>query len=251
MAVRLVSKFFTGSEYGLDDLFTVILFATGIASLVLTIRGTVLNGLGKDIWTLSADHITNFLYDFYFLTIVYFVQVVLLKLTLLFFYLRIFPGPGIRRYIWATVIFNVLFGIASVLVTIFACTPISYFWHSWDGEHKGTCISINHLGWANAGLSISLDLWMLGLPMSQLVGLRLHWKKKVGVAMMFVVGTLYVFASNSSYFAPICLLDSGDSPLTTSQRHRNIYSPPPVPCPVRQNPKPNLGQPRGFTMVLP
>ncbi|CZR62826.1 related to integral membrane protein PTH11 [Phialocephala subalpina] len=195
VAVRLISRLFTASEYGLDDLFTAILFVTGIASLILTFRGTVVNGLGKDIWTQSARQITDFLHAFYFMTMLYFAQVVLLKLTLLFFYLRIFPGTGIRRFIWATVIFNVLFGISSVVAVIFACTPINYFWHSWDGEHKGRCININDLGWANAGLSIAVDLWMLALPMSQLVGLRLHWKKKVGVASMFGVGTFVTIIS--------------------------------------------------------
>jgi hypothetical protein len=49
---------------------------------------------------------------------------------------------------------------------------------------------VNALGWSNAAISIVLDAWMLGLPMSQVVKLKLHWKKKIGVAMMFVVGTL-------------------------------------------------------------
>jgi hypothetical protein len=51
-------------------------------------------------------------------------------------------------------------------------------------------LNVNSLGWTNAAISILLDAWMLGLPMSQLVALQLHWKKKIGVGMMFVVGTL-------------------------------------------------------------
>jgi hypothetical protein len=46
------------------------------------------------------------------------------------------------------------------------------------------------LVWANAASSIVLDLWMLVLPLSQLRVLQLHWKKKVGVALMFSVGVL-------------------------------------------------------------
>jgi hypothetical protein len=49
---------------------------------------------------------------------------------------------------------------------------------------------VNGLAWSNAAISIVLDGWMLALPISQLFGLQLHWKKKIGVAMMFVVGTL-------------------------------------------------------------
>lgn len=51
-------------------------------------------------------------------------------------------------------------------------------------------MDINALGWANAGISIALDIWMLALPMTQLVNLNLHWKKKLSVAAMFGVGAL-------------------------------------------------------------
>jgi hypothetical protein len=77
-----------------------------------------------------------------------------------------------------------------VLLAIFQCRPISYYWSGWDGEHQGTCLNVNGLAWSNAAISIVLDGWMLALPISQLFGLQLHWKKKIGVAMMFVVGTL-------------------------------------------------------------
>lgn len=39
-------------------------------------------------------------------------------------------------------------------------------------------------------MSIALDVWMLAIPLWQLRGLKLHWKKKIGVAAMFIVGTL-------------------------------------------------------------
>lgn len=39
-------------------------------------------------------------------------------------------------------------------------------------------------------MSIALDLWILAIPLWQLRSLKMHWKKKVGVALMFCVGTL-------------------------------------------------------------
>jgi hypothetical protein len=39
---------------------------------------------------------------------------------------------------------------------------------------------------------------MLAIPISQLFHLKLAWKKKIGVAMMFFVGTLY------AYSVPLC-----------------------------------------------
>jgi hypothetical protein len=129
---------------------------------------------------------------FYIMEILYFTQVPMLKLTLLAFYLRIFPGREIKLLLWATVIFNVLFGIAFVFAAVFQCTPISYYWDQWWGNVQGKCVDINALGWSNAAVSIALDFWMLGIPLSQLRHLNLHWKKKIGVALMFFVGTLWV-----------------------------------------------------------
>jgi hypothetical protein len=188
--LRFSSKFFANSELALDDWFILVTLVAGIPSSVLTSRTIISYGLGKDIWTLTPTTITNFIHVFYALEILYFGQVALLKLSLLFFYLRIFPGTMVRRLLWVTVIFDICFGMLFVLLAIFQCRPISYYWSGWDGEHQGTCLNVNGLAWSNAAISIVLDGWMLALPISQLFGLQLHWKKKIGVAMMFVVGTL-------------------------------------------------------------
>jgi len=190
VAVRLSSKWFTHADFGLDDYFIAITLAAGIPSSVLTVHGLTSNGLGRDIWTVNFEQITNFIHVFYVMEILYFAQVALLKLSLLFFYLKIFPGPTIRKLIWGTIAFDVMFGVVFSFVGIFQCRPINFYWKSWDGEHQGKCVDVNALGWANAVISILLDGWMLALPMSQIVHLKLHWKKKIGVALMFIVGTL-------------------------------------------------------------
>jgi hypothetical protein len=188
--LRFFSKLFANSELGLDDWFIGITLIVGVPSSILTVHGIISNGIGKDIWTLTPKQITDFIHVFYGIEILYFAEVALLKLSLLFFYLRIFPGTLVRRLLWATVVFDVCFGLLFVLLAIFQCRPIDFYWTSWDGQHEGSCLNVNGLGWSNAVISIVLDSWMLALPISQLVGLQLHWKKKVGVAMMFVVGTL-------------------------------------------------------------
>jgi hypothetical protein len=122
--------------------------------------------------------------------LLYSTQVFLLKLSILAFYLRIFPGPGIRRLLWGTIIVTCIAMVVYNFVVIFQCQPVNFYWRGWAGEATGHCIGINAPAWANAASSIILDFWILGLPLFQLRHLRLHWKKKVGVALMFAVGTL-------------------------------------------------------------
>lgn len=103
----------------------------------MNVVGTGAHGLGKDVWTLEFNTITRFGFFFYILEVFYFAQVTMLKMSLLFFYLRIFPGNA-RKWLWGTVIVNGVYGIAFVFLAALQCRPVSYFWTKWDGEHVGT-----------------------------------------------------------------------------------------------------------------
>lgn len=188
---RVVFKgFVTQMGLAMDDWLILAVTVFGIPNTYIGVKGTTANGLGRDVWTLPFDQITTFGKYFYVMTALYFALISLLKMSMLWFYLRIFPATGTRNVLWATIAFNAAFGVAFVFVAIFQCAPIRFFWEKWDGEHEGTCIDSNAMGWAHAAISITVDIWMLAIPLSQLPGLKLHWKKKIGVAMMFCVGTL-------------------------------------------------------------
>ncbi|KAH8884971.1 putative PTH11-type G-protein coupled receptor protein [Thozetella sp. PMI_491] len=178
-----------------DDWWILITLLAGIPSTVVVVHGTTVNGLGKDIWTVPFDSITKFGFFFYILELLYFIQITVLKMSLMFFFLRIFPSPPVRRLLWGTVAFNVVYCLSFVLIGIFQCRPIDFYWTKWDGEHEGTCLNINALVWSNAAVSIALDVWMLAIPLWQLHGLNLQWKKKVGVGLMFCVGTFVTVMS--------------------------------------------------------
>lgn len=182
--------FFAKLDLGLDDWLVLATVIAALPSAVITVHGMLGNGLGRDIWTLTSTQITHVLRYFYIMAWLYFTQVTLVKLSIIAFYMRIFPAKEVQRVLWGTFIFTVLWGVAFVLTAIFQCKPIHYFWTKWDGLHEGSCVSTNSISWANAAINIALDVWILGVPMWQLRELHLHWKKKVGVALMFCIGTL-------------------------------------------------------------
>lgn len=189
--IRIVyQQMASSAELGLDDWFIVITLCVGIPATVINSIGLVPNGLGQDVWAVPFDNLTAFIRWFYVMEILYFAQVALLKTSILFFYLRIFGHSGLRMFILGTLAFNALYGVAFTLVAAFQCQPVSFYWTNWDGEHTGRCLNVNAIAWANAGISIAVDFWMLALPLSQIKSLNLHWKKKVGVALMFSVGAL-------------------------------------------------------------
>lgn len=173
-----------------DDWAILVALLTGIPGTIIVVVGTIPNGLGQDTWALTFEQIDRFSMWFLATEVQYFITVPSTKLSLLLFFLRIFPGETVRKLLLATVVFDILYGASFVLVALLQCKPLEYFWTNWDGEHMGSCVNVNAIGWTHAIISIVLDVWMLALPLSQLIGLHMQWKKKAGVVLMFIVGTL-------------------------------------------------------------
>jgi hypothetical protein len=199
--IRIVYKLgFSVSELGWDDYLIVLTLLVGVPGTIITDLHTLPNGMGRDIWTVPFDQITEFTRWFYVMENLYFADLTLIKLTMLAFFLRIFPARNVRRTIWFTIVFTSLWGAGTLLTGVFQCTPIRYNWLRWNGEHEGKCLDINALGWSNAAISIALDIWMLAIPLFQVFKLKMSWQKKFSVAIMFMVGTLYV--SKNFFFPP-------------------------------------------------
>lgn len=154
--------------------------------------GMAVHGLGKDVWGVPLQSLITFGLYFYVIQILYPILMGLIKVSLTLFYLTLFPGRTIRLLLWGTVIFHVLFTIACFLSILFQCLPISYQRAKYNLQEaspaKYHCININATGWANAAITLASDVWLLGIPLSQIRNLRLDWKKKIGAMLMFSTG---------------------------------------------------------------
>lgn len=187
----------TQSRFWLKRLRYVTLTVTLDTKLLTAgwLAGSILEeryGLGRDIWTLEPWQISEFLKIFFVFEVLYTLTLGLIKTSILFLYLRLFPDPKFRRIVWATQAFNLLMVGSFILSDFLQCRPISFFWESWDGEHAGRCFNINAFAWAHSALNIALDFWMLYLPATQVWSLQMKTRKKVGVILMFGIGILWV-----------------------------------------------------------
>ena len=192
--IRFGFKIFEHHDLGEDDWAVLATLCGGIACHAVTLCA-IKQGLGRDLWTLRPEQITQMLLFFEILAVLYFATLMLLKLSMLFFYIKVFTTPRAAHLLWGTALFTFVWGVVYIIVAIFQCQPISFFWNKWDGLHEGTCLNINAITASNAAISIALDLWSLGIPLWQLWGLSMHWKRKVGVALMFGVGTFVTVVS--------------------------------------------------------
>jgi hypothetical protein len=122
----------------------------------------------------------------------YITSLALTKVSILFFYLKVFPKRSFRYCVYALVALNIAFALSYDLMLIFQCSPIEGAWTDWDGTFTGKCISINILGWSAAAINIALDLGTIILPLPELVQLSMSMKKKAQILVMFTIGFLYV-----------------------------------------------------------
>ena len=196
VVLRLLFKQFFSAQRRLnsEDWTIMVAVPLSLPSVALTIFGLTAHGLGKDIWGLELGEVMGFGRYFYVIQILYIMLLALVKLTLTFFYLNIFTGRIINRLLWATAAVHIAGALAFVIGIIFQCTPISYQWEKYnysnDRSVPGSCININAAGWANGAISVVSDIWLLAIPLSQIYKLRLHWKKRLGAALMFMTGAL-------------------------------------------------------------
>lgn len=146
-------------------------------------------------WTLQADQITNVLHFYFMGEIFYVLALGVSKISILCFYLRVFPSKDFRRLIYGVMGLSVAYTIAFFFATTFQCTPVSYAWTQWDGLHTGTCSDIHLQGWVAAGVNIILDAIVMILPLKHLAGLNMNIKRKLMVMSMFSVGIIVIVIS--------------------------------------------------------
>jgi hypothetical protein len=155
----------------------------------------VKNGLGRDLWALEAEQITNVLFYYYLGEIFYVVALGISKISILFFYLRVFPSKGFRTLTYSVMGLSVAYTVTFFFATTIQCWPISLAWTQWDGLHQGTCNNIHLQGWIAAAINIILDTMVMVLPLRHLAKLNMSLKKKVMVMAMFSVGIFVIVIS--------------------------------------------------------
>ncbi|KAK1977071.1 integral membrane protein [Colletotrichum cereale] len=194
MAMRLTTKVAKLSAWGPDDTVAVVAFVIIIAVYSQSFYFTGV-GLGKEIWTLHDYEITLFLKLLLVLEFVYLVGLAVIKASILFFFLKIFPDRRFRRILWTVQLLNFLVGLTFVILCFAQCRPFSHFWTGWDGEHEGKCLDLNQIGLIHVALNIALDVLMLALPFTQIYKLQMDMRKKIGVIAMFQAGIFLTIVS--------------------------------------------------------
>ncbi|KZL72907.1 CFEM domain-containing protein, partial [Colletotrichum tofieldiae] len=145
-------------------------------------------GFGQDIWMLSPDQITRILFVFFLEEFMYAFVICSTKVSIILFYLRIFPEPWFRKACLTILIMTAIFGVWHILQILFVSWPISYNWTFWDGRHSGRRGNVKMFSFINAGINIALDLALFILPVTQFITMSWTLRTKIGTSLIFLVG---------------------------------------------------------------
>jgi len=109
------------------------------------------------------------------------------KLSILLFYLRIFPSDRFRFWTKALMIWISLRTISFFIAVCLQCNPVDAIW---DLNVKGKCVNALALVFAGAGFSIAEDICIILLPIPCLQTLNLSFKRRLALIFMFALGSL-------------------------------------------------------------
>ncbi|RKK67166.1 hypothetical protein BFJ69_g14720 [Fusarium oxysporum] len=190
IVLRTVTKSYRFSQWGADDYLIIAASVfTGVQCIIMGLM--TFAGLGRNIWTLDDSTITTFHIYLLVVQYAYVLSLCLIKLSILYFFLRTFPDPTFRLIIKYTIAFNI---VTTIIVTICGALqrqPIHLLWDGWkEYPPRGITLNIPAIIFFHAGVNIALDVWMFALPLTQLYSLGLQPKKKAGVMVIFGVGIL-------------------------------------------------------------
>ncbi|KAF8459966.1 hypothetical protein BDZ91DRAFT_624875, partial [Kalaharituber pfeilii] len=182
----------TRQGLGLDDAFMITSMVLNIAETSL-VCVTTNYGLGRHIEYVDPTNSTIFLKLAYSAVLVYVSLIFVIKSSLILFFRRLSLSRYLNAWCWGYFGLNSVFWIVFMMLGIFSCAPIPYFWdRSIPG---GKCLNLKILYLANASISVIMDVAALVLPIRAVFSLNLVLRKKIQLAVLFACGLFVTIAS--------------------------------------------------------
>ncbi|KAL4791315.1 hypothetical protein BDV19DRAFT_393178 [Aspergillus venezuelensis] len=153
-------------------------------------------GSGKHIWAVSLDQLMLVYKLLYSYTFIYASSCTLTRISILFFYRRIFSPlePSLKIALAAGGLFTLSYPLIVWITMANACKPVSFFWTRFSGT-TGKCININQFFLAAGILNMLNDIFILVLPFPRIIKLQMTIKKKIAICGIMAVGIFVCVAS--------------------------------------------------------
>ncbi|KAL2133232.1 hypothetical protein VTI74DRAFT_2697 [Chaetomium olivicolor] len=185
VAMRLVARFMSGAKLWWDDYL--ILFALPQAIGMLIIQGMwAPMGVGYNVTETmpNLEHILKMLVAY---ELIYSMSLSTIKISVLFFYLRVFVNRGLRIATKAALAFVILWSVGNILQVFLLCRP---FVKTYTPTAEGSCGNQLASFISIGAFSIITDVIILSLPLPTVWSLKTSTLAKLGLTGVFLVGLI-------------------------------------------------------------
>ncbi|KAK0638523.1 hypothetical protein B0T16DRAFT_421309 [Cercophora newfieldiana] len=188
--LRLGTRMFLLKNLGADDALIVLSMLASIAFLVVVML-QIKAGLGR---TISFPELPGFLHALWATIPIYNLSLILCKLSITVQCYRVLRTPKMRNFFRVYFVILVIYGLWTVLGTVFTCWPIETYWLFVTG-FQGKCMSKGGVTYSNAALNITTDLILIVVPAPLLWGLQIPKRQRIILMCLFGVGTFATVVS--------------------------------------------------------
>ncbi|KAI5780314.1 hypothetical protein DFH27DRAFT_340249 [Peziza echinospora] len=186
IVLRLYTRVFVVRGLGLDDLLIGLASTLSIGTLCIALKG-LSNGWGVHVWDLELDVRVQGSKFIYFAIVGFIPVTYLTKMSILLSYIRISPNIQFRNRVYALIIIITLSSFATLIPTIFQCTPISSSWLHHDPRPDSKCLDIAKLLMISTALNCLGDIAVAALPAPMLLKANLPKKEQYGLILLFAI----------------------------------------------------------------
>jgi hypothetical protein len=113
-----------------------------------------------------------------------------IKLSVLFFYRRVFAIRAFYIINNAFIGLTIAWTIAITFALAFQCYPVHLFWDLYESEYPEHCVNVTDLYIAVAISDMVLDILIFLLPIPHLWTLKMPLRRKLAVGGVFLTGSM-------------------------------------------------------------
>ncbi|KAK4098784.1 hypothetical protein N658DRAFT_499020 [Parathielavia hyrcaniae] len=189
--LRFLARWRQAARIAVDDWLIVVSLLVLVGNMVMNLE-LIKIGLGLHSGALNLPQLQKLNETLVGAEIIYVTGVNMYKLSLLFFYFRVFPVRSVRLggYICGGI--STAWCIACILAAACQCTPREKLWEPWL---EGTCIDLFLTQLCISVPSILCDVAILCLPMPHVMRLKTNLWQRVLLMFIFLLGSYVVFTS--------------------------------------------------------
>ncbi|KAH7418087.1 hypothetical protein BKA64DRAFT_187790 [Cadophora sp. MPI-SDFR-AT-0126] len=193
-AVRLKSRSMRDVTLGIDDYLLLGALFSLLISVGIQFACVLAGGVGRHIEDVHPADVVKTLKLILPFEALYGITLCLIKTSVVMFYYRIFGStPSFRISAIVAIGILIAWAISVVLETFLLCRPLTFNWN--PTIEGGVCGDRNTVYVSAGALNVVTDFMVMALPIPHILKLQLHWRRKVGLVIMFSLGLFITIIS--------------------------------------------------------